>query len=211
MIQKITETSLEISAWFSWLNSNKINIDMWITDPPYPFSNQNGTGRFKYSGGTDNMYPRLEWGDLHNVFSSMFKSSNDGARAYIFCNRDGLFETKGLLEDAGWRFRNLLVWDKKRMGMGYHWRNRVEYIIYVTNGKPLTFVKGKSNILSYPKPYGGVASEKPYEIWSDILKNGAVDGDICADPFSGTNPMKKAILNSSSLSGKISKVYTNIF
>ena len=38
MSDKIIKTSLDIDDWFNSLNED---IDMWITDPPYPFNNQN--------------------------------------------------------------------------------------------------------------------------------------------------------------------------
>jgi len=211
MSNKIVETNLEISDWFSWVDSNKYSIDLWITDPPYPFSNQNGTGRFDYKSGSDGMYSRLDWPSLGDIFLKMFDRSNAGARAYVFCNRDGLFKTKELLESAGWKFRNLLVWDKKNLGMGYHWRNKAEYIVYVSNGKPLTYIKNKGNIFSYKKPRGGGTSQKPHEIWADILESGSVSGDVCADPFSGTNPMRESILNHKGLESKIGAAYTNIY
>jgi site-specific DNA-methyltransferase (adenine-specific) len=211
MSHKIIETNFEIKDWFSYLHSENILVDMWITDPPYPFDNKNGTGRFLYEDGVDGLYDRMTWDDLSVSFCRMFDASNEGSRAYVFSNKDGLFETKSRMEQAGWTFRNILIWNKKRMGMGYHWRHSVEYILYFSKGKPLSYVKGKSNILSYKKPRGGSQSVKPFELWVDILEWSAVSGDICADPFSGSNPMKKAILGYSNLESKINMAYTNVF
>ena len=146
MSDKIIETSLDIFDWFDWFERQASKIDIWITDPPYPFDNKNGSGRHLYSEGADGMYTRLGWPDLDTVFERMMSNSSDGARAYVFCNRDGLFETKSRLEKAGWIFRNILIWDKKNMGMGYHWRNKAEFIVYVSRGKPSCYVKGKGNI-----------------------------------------------------------------
>ena len=50
---------------------------------------------------------------------------------------------------------------------------------------------------------------KPFGIWADILNYGAIEGDICADPFSGSNPMKKAIDGFPNLCAKINTAYTN--
>ena len=206
MNQKIVKTSLDIDDWFSSLNEN---IDLWITDPPYPFDNKNGTNRFNYKDGNDNMYQRLSWSKLSSIFSEMYNRSNEGSRAYVFCNRDGLFETQPLLKKSGWTFRNVLVWDKKRLGMGYHWRNKAEYILYVTKGKPKSYVKGAGNIFSYSKPRNMGVSAKPYNIWADILENSAVLGDTCADPFAGSDPMEKALLSYPNLYSKIGSAYTN--
>lgn len=219
MDKKINETSLPIEKWFENLQDK---IDLFITDPPYPFDNQNGAGRFNYVDGEDNMYHRLSWKELGVVYKNMFDVSNDGARAYFFCNRDGLCKTMELVKDAGWKFRNIIIWDKERMGMGYHWRNSVEYIVYVTKGKPKTYVMGERNLFKYKKPSKSDAvpefgylpegtSCKPYEIWRDILKSGAVDGDIVADPFAGSDPLKLAINLNKDLREKVKCVYTNSF
>ena len=40
---KVVETNFEIKDWFSYINDNNILIDIWITDPPYPFNNKNPT------------------------------------------------------------------------------------------------------------------------------------------------------------------------
>lgn len=212
-MSQIIHKSLEIDDWFKQL---KTNIDLWITDPPYPFNSQNGTNRF------DGMYTRLDWNSLENVFQKMYDNSASGGRAYVFCNRDGIFKTQIALEKAGWKFRNLLVWDKLHFGGGYHWRNQIEYILYATKEKPNIYIKGAPNLFRYKKPTGKSSipsinysvtgtSCKPYQIWSDILNNGALDGDVAADPFAGSNPMRAAILMDQALQNKIKEIHTNTY
>lgn len=210
---QLIHTSLEIDDWFSQLTED---ISLFCTDPPYPFDSQNGTGR--YSG----MYKRFDWLKMEDVFKKMYDRTNIQGRAYVFCNRDGLFKTQSALTKAGWTFRNILIWDKKHFGGGYHWRAQVEYIVYVSKGDPKVYVKGAPNIFSYARPTKKDAvpsigynpaclSAKPKQIWTDILNWGAVNGDIVADPFAGSNPMKAAIETDTALQSKISKCYTNNF
>lgn len=217
---KILVDHLPIQEWFDAL---KHEVDLWITDPPYPFNNQNGTGRFDFKEGVDYMYDRLTWKDLGDIYSKMYISSSEGARAYVFCNRDGIETTKVLLEEAGWTFRNLLIWDKIRLGGGYHWRNSAEFIVYASRGKPKVYVSGMNNFFHYKKPTKSCAipgilydptscqSAKPKEIWEDIIRHGGVEGDVCADPFSGSNPMRAALLTNEDLLNKIEIAYTNEF
>lgn len=197
-------------------------VDLLISDPAYPFDNQNGAGRFQYVENQDNMYPRLDWPDMKNLFANFKDISNPGARAYIFTNKDGLFKSKELLEQTGWTFRNLLVWDKQKMGMGYHWRHEAEYILYVTNGKTNKFVTKKTNIFRYKKPgkkdsipeldyYPTGASTKPYQIWKDILKQHLYEGEVIADPFAGSDPMSVAIKTDSEIESKLKQAYVNVF
>lgn len=145
-----------------------------------------------------------------------------GGRAYVFCNRDGISNTITSLEKSGFTFLNLLVWDKKHFGGGYHWRNQVEYIVYVSKGKPDIFIKGAPNIFTYSKPKKSDAvpsigynptgtSPKPYYIWRDIIKWGAIQGDVCADPFAGSDPLRAALLLDQALANKVGNVYTNSY
>ncbi len=217
--KKIVETSLPIEKWFSSLSHP---IDVYITDPPYPFDNRNGKNRFNYIDGQDYMYNRLGWKELGDTFTEMYDRAADGARSYVFCNKDGLVMTMGLLEDAGWKFRNIIVWDKEKMGMGYHWRNSVEFIVYVTKGKPKTYIQGTRNLIACRKPSKKDAipeigysptgtSPKPPEVWRTIIDKGVVEGDIIADPFAGSNPMRAALLLNEDLKEKVELAYTNSY
>lgn len=60
-------TKLEIDDWFLSL---KENISLWISDPPYPFDERNGAGRYQ------NMYKRLSWSQLYTVFDKMYDATS---------------------------------------------------------------------------------------------------------------------------------------
>jgi len=108
-ISKINITNLEVMDWFK---QQPEKVDIWITDPPYSFDNQNGSGRMKFEGGTDKMYNRMSYADLKACYSEMLKLSNPGASCYIFTDRDGLFHCKPDMEKVGWTFRQIIVYNK---------------------------------------------------------------------------------------------------
>lgn len=218
-MNKIVKSNLEIQ---DWLNSLTEDVDLWITDPPYPFENRNGGRRFKYINGVDHMYHRFDWNDMKNVFQKFYDKTSDGGRMYVFCNRDGIFEMKPMMEAMGWDFRNLLVWEKDKIGLGFHWRHQVEYILYFSKGKLKHYVKSPNNIFKYPKPKPTDSvpsvgytvsgqSPKPKQIWEDILKYGGKEGDVVADPFAGSDPLSAAINLNKDLFDKIKKSYSNIY
>jgi site-specific DNA-methyltransferase (adenine-specific) len=218
-MEKVITTNLDIDSWF---NNISDNVDLWITDPPYPFDNQNGTNRLKFEDGKDLMYDRLDWPKLRVIFKRMFENTNPGGRVYVFCNDVGLFETKQGLIDAGFTYRKFLIWDKLAMGMGAHWRSQNEYICLATKGRPKSFVRGVSNIFSYKKPrkidfipdigyYPNVLSAKPWQIYRDIIRYSGVHDDVVADPFSGTNPLKASLYHDADNYNKIRLALTNTF
>jgi site-specific DNA-methyltransferase (adenine-specific) len=218
-MEEVIRTNLEISEWFSKLDKK---IDLWITDPPYPFNNQNGTNRLKFEDGKDLMYSRMDWNQLRIVFKNMYENTADEGRAYVFCNDVGLFETKQGLIDAGFTYRKFLIWDKMSMGMGAHWRSQNEYICYVTKGRPKSYVRNMSNIFYYKKPkksdsieqiqyYPDVLSAKPWQIYRDIIRYSGVEGDVVADPFAGSNPLLASLYYDADNFNKISLAFTNKF
>jgi site-specific DNA-methyltransferase (adenine-specific) len=139
----------------------------------------------------------------------MFSNSNSGAGCYVFANRDGLFHTKDSLEKSGWTFRNILVWDKVNMTMGYHWRNQVEYIVYCSKGATKKYVTGLPNIFHEKKPTG--LSAKPSKIWETIMERQLKDGEVVCDPFAGSDPLSISLNNNQNLMQKIGSSYSNIF
>ena len=207
-MSKINLTKLDIKSFFPHLQS-LTKVDLWITDPPYPFENQNGTGRMKFEDNKDEMYTRMTYSDLEWCYGEMFSNSNSGAGCYVFANRDGLFHTKDSLEKSGWTFRNILVWDKVNMTMGYHWRNQVEYIVYCSKGATKKYVTGLPNIFHEKKPTG--LSAKPSKIWETIMSQQLKDGEIVCDPFAGSDPLSISLNNNQNLMQKIGSSYSNIF
>lgn len=203
---KITITNLEIWDWFK---QQPEKVDIFISDPPYCFDNQNGSGRMKFEGGIDKMYDRMSYADLEACYAEMLKLSNPGASCYIFTDRDGLFHCKPDMEKVGWTFRQIIVYDKVNMGMGYHFRNQIEYIVYCTNGKTDRYVTKIPNIISAKKPKG--VSAKPPLIWSTILQHQLREGDILADPFAGSDPLSQALNGDAALMLKLGKSYSNIY
>jgi len=207
-MNKINLTKLDIKSFFPHLQSIT-KVDLWVTDPPYPFKNQNGTGRMKFEDNKDEMYVRMTYSDLEWCYGEMFSNSNSGAGCYVFANRDGLFHTKDSLEKSGWTFRNILVWDKKAPGLGYHWRNQVEYIVYCTKGATKKYVTGLPNIFHEKKPTG--LSAKPSKIWETIMSQQLKDGEVVCDPFAGSDPLSISLNNNQNLMQKVGSSYSNIF
>lgn len=221
MSKKIVETSLDA---FEWISSLEHNVDLIITDIPYPFDNQNGTGRHAYVEGEDEMFSRMGWKEIELFFQQLSLKMNPGGRSYVFSNRDGFQKTIDIMESTGWRYLNTIVWDKERFGGGYHWRNSIEFIHYFcVPKKPKVYVKGARNYLRYPRPTKKSAipeirydpnsnnTPKPWEIWRDIIINGACEGDVVADPFAGSNPLRAAVLLDEKVEEKISLALTNSF
>ena len=189
----IKKTNLEVSDFINFISINNYNPSIIITDVPYPFDNKNGKNRFNYDSSMkkDNMYDRLTNDNLREIYSKLNEVSEEGCQAFFFTDRNNLMVMSEDLNKSGWTNRNIIVWNKKKIGMGYHFRNQIEYILYVSKGKPNTFVTSIPNIFEYKKPKG--ESAKPFEIWRDIMDvTGKKEDNIIIDPFAGTDPLSAA-------------------
>ena len=160
-----------------------------VTDPPYSSGGFQEAGKSAGSVGTrsgdsialDNLSTR----GYQRLLRSVFRHCNQADEVYLFTDWRMWTPASDAIEEAGWRVRNMLVWDKLTMGMGLPWRNQHELIVY---GKrtPASMRDGKhGNVLQARRTGNDLhPTEKPLDLCQTILGN-AGDGTVL-DPFMGT-------------------------
>lgn len=103
---------------------------MVFTDPPYNVAYEGGTAD-KLTIKNDNMPAERFKQFLHDSFTSMFMATEPGGAIYV-CHADSEGSNfRGALQDAGWLFKQCLVWVKNQFVLGrqdYQWRH--EPILY---------------------------------------------------------------------------------
>ena len=108
--------------------------DVLITDPPYSSGGFQESGKAAGSIGTrttdtialDNLSTR----GYQRLMRSVLRHCNQTDEVYLFTDWRMWVHSSDAVEEAGWRVRNMLVWDKTTMGMGLPWRNQHELIVY---------------------------------------------------------------------------------
>jgi site-specific DNA-methyltransferase (adenine-specific) len=78
------------------------------------------------------------------------------------------------------------VWDKVKIGMGYHYRARYEFILFFEKGKRKLNDLGVPDIIQVPRVYRGYPTEKPYEVSEILINQSTEPNDIVIDPFMGS-------------------------
>jgi len=164
--------------------------DVVITDPPYSSGGFQEAGRSGGSVGTrqgavvtlDNLSTRGYCRLLREVFGRL-RSADE---VYVFTDWRMWTSTSDEVEGAGWRVRNMLVWDKGVMGMGMPWRNQHELIVF---GKrtPAKIGDGKrGNVLRARRSGNNYhPTEKPVALISQLITN-TPPGASIVDPFMGS-------------------------
>ena len=75
------------------------------------------------------------------------------------------------------------------MGLGYHYRNILEYILLHSNGKSERQITDQPNYCQITKPSRTEAmhpTAKPVNLYRWLIKNSSRDGEIILDPFAGS-------------------------
>jgi site-specific DNA-methyltransferase (adenine-specific) len=105
-----------------------------------------------------------------------------------------MFVAKPLAEAAGFKFWKPLVWDKRTIGMGYHYRARYEFILFFEKGKRRLADLGVADVITVPRIHRGYPAEKPPAVSEVLIKQSSLPGQLVADPFMGSGSVGVAAL-----------------
>ncbi len=186
------------------------SIDMVLTDPPYSSggtfagdrkadtrtkytSNKyNGAARFENFSG-DNMDQRSYTEFLRLVFSKARKKVKSGGILATFIDWRNLPAMTDAVQNAGWIWRGILVWDKgSARNIPGRYRQDCEFIVWATNGPRevdwtpgFTAAPGCYHIPGVPTKKKHHQTEKPVELIESLLRIAPEGGEIL-DPFMGS-------------------------
>jgi site-specific DNA-methyltransferase (adenine-specific) len=184
----------------TWLRSlADESVDLLITDPAYESLEKHRaigtTTRLKHSKASSNdwfpIFPNARFSEL---FAEAYRVLARDAHFYLFCDQETMFVAKPLGEAAGFKFWKPLVWDKMRIGMGYHYRARYECILFFEKGKRKLADLGVPDIIEAPRVIDGYPTEKPIEVSQVLIRQSSSPGEVVADPFLGSGSVGEAAL-----------------
>lgn len=162
--------------------------DIVLTDPPYSSGGFQEAGRRSGSIGTrqnakiaaDQLSTRGYLSLIGQVISLI-----NADVLYMFTDWRMWAWTCDVAEQKNYPVRNMLVWDKGQMGMGFPWRSTHELIMFAKR-TPAKMLDGKrGNVLRFDRTGNeNHPTEKPTELLTSILEN--TEGAIVYDPFLGS-------------------------
>src|SRR5512143_372159 len=184
-------------AWLRTLPAG--SVDLVITDPPYESLEKHRaigtTTRLKHSKASSNdwfqIFPNARFGELFREIHRVLKRNT---HFYLLCDAETMFVAKPVAEEAGFKFWKPLVWDKRTIGMGYHYRARYEFILFFEKGKRRLNDLGIPDVINVPRVRGGYPAEKPPELAEVLIAQSSAPGDVVADPFMGSGSVGVAAL-----------------
>jgi site-specific DNA-methyltransferase (adenine-specific) len=184
-------------AWLNGLPAD--SVDLLITDPPYESLEKHRaigtTTRLKHSQASSNdwfsIFPNERFPEL---FAAVYRVLKRHSHFYLFCDQETMFVAKPLAEAAGFRFWKPLVWDKRKIGMGYHYRARYEFILFFEKGKRGLNDLGIPDVIECPRVFKGYPTEKPARVSEVLIQQSSERGDLVVDPFMGSGSVGVAAL-----------------
>ncbi len=167
------------------------SVDLVVTDPPYESLEKHRavgtTTRLKHSKASSNdwfqIFPNARFPEL---FAEVWRVLRRDTHFYLFCDPETMFVAKPLAEAAGFRFWKPIIWDKRKIGMGYHYRARYECILFFEKGKRKLNDLGVPDILEVPRIHRGYPAEKPPEVSEVLIGQSTEEGQLIVDPFCGS-------------------------
>ena len=183
--------------WLQQLPSE--SVDLLVTDPAYESLEKHRaigtTTRLKHSKSSSNdwfrVFPNARFAEL---FAEVFRVLRRDTHFYLLCDAETMFVAKPEAERVGFRFWKPLVWDKKSIGMGYHYRARYEFILFFEKGKRRLTDLGVADIITEPRIHRGYPAEKPARVSEIVIGQSSQPGDLVADPFMGSGSVGVAAL-----------------
>lgn len=184
-------------AWLQTIGDE--TVDMVITDPPYESLEKHRahgtTTRLKHSKASSNdwfeIFPNSRFPEL---FRELYRVIKPNTHCYMFCDQETMFVVKPIAEAEGFKFWKPLVWDKMKIGMGYHYRARYEFVLFFEKGKRKLNDLGIPDVIQQARVRNGYPTEKPVEVSEVLIKQSTQPGELVIDPFCGSGSTGVAAL-----------------
>ena len=119
----------------------------------------------------------------------IYAKLKEQAHCYIMVNSRNLKELQQKAEAAGFKFHNLLIWDKGNATPNRWYMQAFECIIFLRKGRAFNINNpGTSTILRVPNIRGNKMhpTEKPVDLMKILIENSTHEGGVVLDPFMGS-------------------------
>ncbi len=110
-----------------------------------------------------------------------------------------MFIAKPIAEKIGFKFWKPLIWDKMKIGMGYHYRSRYENILFFEKGKRKLNDLSMPDIIECKRVYQGYPTEKPAAVSETLILQSTQKNELVIDPFFGSGSVAEASIRNKRL------------
>lgn len=183
----------------------EITFDLIITDPPYGINYKTNRRKNKNHDFCSTIENDEDTEISKKALPLLYKLLKDGGAMYLFTQDSVLAETLNIVEESGFKLKNILVWDKGSWSAGDlkgSYSKKTEFIIYAVKGRhilnPIGDTKRHHNILKFNRVVGKNQvhqNQKPVDLLEFLIKKSSDEGDWVFDPFMGSGSTGVAATN----------------
>jgi len=173
------------------------SVDLLLTDPAYE-----SLEKHRSVGTTTRLkpwFPVFRNGRFPELLEECYRVLKPRRHFYLLCDSETMFLVKPMAELCGFKFWKPIVWDKMKIGMGYHYRSRYEFILFFERrqggkGRQLNN-RSVPDVLQHPRIHNGYPTEKPVELLKLLVEQSTEPGELVVDPFTGSGSGAEAALS----------------
>jgi site-specific DNA-methyltransferase (adenine-specific) len=181
------------------------HADMLCTDHPYRLTSggRGESGDGSMSGifdadDYDNSGDLMAMAEWNRSGGPIYRALKPNADAYVMVNDKNLMLAMGAFQGAGFKFHNLLVWDKHGPTPNRWYMKHLEYVLYLWKGRARTIQNaGSKQLFRCDRPGNGHhPTEKPVALMRHYIENSSEPGDVVLDPYMGSGTTLVAAMQS---------------
>lgn len=198
--------SLHHGDCVDWLRSlDDESVALCVTDPAYESLEKHRakgtTTRLKVSDASSNEWFAIFKNErFPELLAELYRVLARDAHLYVICDQETAFDVvKPMGIAAGFTWWKALVWDKKKIGMGYHYRARFEHVCFLEKGKRRLADLGIPDVLEHERVRDGYPTEKPVGLLTTLIEQSSSSGELVIDTFSGSGSCGEAALRAGRL------------
>lgn len=181
------------------------SVSCIVTDPAYE-SLEKHRAHGTTTRLTNNWFPIFKNERFPEFFSECYRVLKPNSHLYVYCDDETAYAIKPMGEEAGFKYWKRLIWDKCKIGMGYHYRSRCEYILFFEKGKRKLNNLGMPDVFDLKEdPEGyvieqarilrGYPTEKPVAVSEKLILQSTDENDVILDPFMGSGSVGVAAIS----------------
>lgn len=156
-------------------------VDLVVTDPPYGDNTSYGPQKQRIAG---NEHPLVALAVMYEAYRLLKKNT----AAYMFCGMRHLSFVRSFFSQyTRYRLRDVLVWDKVSMGVGFAFRKQYECILALEKGRPRYNNSRLLNLLRCRRVRNSKHPHaKPLPLLKSLIAHSSNPGGLVLDPFLGS-------------------------
>lgn len=178
------------------------SVDVIVTDPAYSGMNQHlklGHGRIvgRYADETDGRWFHEFHDDpeTYRVFlAECERVLKQDRHLYMMFDSFSLLSLGALVREF-FAVKNVIVWDKRAIGMGHYFRRRHEHVLFAVKGRRKLSRMDIPDVWAFQRlARAKYPTQKPVELFEAMLAGSAEPGFLVCDPFTGSGSSAIAAL-----------------